>query len=238
MICPEHRGGGFTAGGGPCPECANRINSAYKLCERCSTGFDQCEICRKPLNSGRSLKLIAAFNSSEAARARRALVDAEATKKEAYRAAAKIVEEAAAPAAAQLKSDIQPHRDQLTSREQPFADEYMAVCEEQDAIERDPASTAGQKLDARNRWSAAMSKCSRECRPLREQFEEAVAPLRARYEEQVAPFKAVQKAACILADERCKIIKVQANADLDRILKRAVSPAARFASWLSGLVGG
>ncbi len=237
MLCQEHEHAGFTMAGGPCSLCGNQTNSQYKLCERCGTALDQCEVCCAALNTGRNPLLIRAFQSDEVVAALKACREAKANELPTFEAANTIFQAESAPALARLKAAIAPHQDKLIALEKPFTDEYLAVCQETDAVRNNPEATAGQQLDAKNRWSAAMNSYSKTCRPFRTQFDADIKPLNDQYNLEVAQFEAKRKEACQKALNITAAANAHAEATIQDIFKRATSTGARFTNWVWSLLG-
>lgn len=235
MLCQEHRGQAFTSAAGPCSECGDETNSCYQLCEKCSTRFDECEYCRKGLNSNRDPRLVAAFKCEEAVAARQERLAALEARDTAYGAAGQVYSEAIKPFQDELVAALKPYQAKEFEATREFSAEFEKVANERLRIENDPAATAGEKLDARNRWIAAMNEYSAKCRPFREQTQHDTAPLYQRFEEQTAAFKEVQEAAAAQADAEFLAADKLYETKIKSILNGALNPFERFSSWISSL---
>lgn len=235
MLCQEHRGQAFTSAAAACTACGEETNSCYELCEKCSARFDECEHCRKRLNTNRDPRLVAAFNSPEAAAARKERLDALTVRDETISAAGAVYGEAIKPFQDELVAALKPFNEKEVAATREFAAAYEVACQAHDAVRNDPSATAGEKLDARNKWIAAMNEYSAKCRPFREQTQHDTQFLRDRFEEQTAGFRETLDAAADKANadyaEACRLYEVKIKA----ILNSALNPFERFSSWISSL---
>lgn len=232
MICSSHIGQFFTAAAGACKECGETTNSCFALCESCSAGLGECEYCRQPVKSPWGKRAIAAFKSPRAAQARRSCVEARLRLNEAYEAAHAVYAEQIAPLEVQLRADMKPFEEKEQAATLAFREAYAAACEADRIIQDNPAATAGEKLDSRNRWSEAGRLLGQRCKPHADEFQQEVASLREQFKEQAAPFAAIRDAACINAELECAAVLNDANRRMQKILARA-----RFWDGLFSLIG-
>lgn len=235
MLCQEHRGQAFTSAGGPCSECGEETNSCYKLCEKCSTRFDECEYCRKGLNSNRDPRLVAAFKCEEAVAARQERLAALSAYDAALSASGQAYSEAIKPFQEELKAALKPFQEKEAEATREFAAAYEVVQKEMQAVQANPASTEGEKLDARNRWIAAMNEYSAKCRPFREETQHDTAHLYQRFEEQTASFKETADANAEKANATYLEASRAYEAKIKAILNGALNPFERFSFWVSSL---
>lgn len=174
-----------------CSECGNMTYSDCQICAHCSKGFDECQRCRAPLQTGVAPRRLAVFRSPAAEAIRRQkLVAREDFQKKSNDARA-IFGTVTSEYVSLVREQIAPHRLACELACKPFRDKVQAV---QESLSPEMVAVdiiAMQKVHPR--LVKALEECDAACLSIHDKYDSAVSGFISNYRKAVKPALAMWK---------------------------------------------